>query len=199
MDKDSELLMRAALHDLANVLAGVQGVLDLTPEDAPLSPRNRARLDAVVSEGLGILGRARHLAMGTLPDASLQSAREWREQLADELKPLALLHKAPLEVELEPGPGPDAFPGEALRTYVRSACRQVLPYARSGLRIQARSEADHWRLRMAPVSQLPEGLCALPEGRSGDIAGRWALRVAQALDIAVAFEDGGLTIRIPRP
>lgn len=199
MDKDSELLMRAALHDLANVLAGVQGVLELTPEDAPLSPRNRARLDAVVSEGLGILGRARHLAMGTLPDASPQPAQEWREQLADELVPLALLYKAPLDVQLEPGPGPAEFPGEALRTYVRSACRQVLPYARSGLRIQARSEEGCWRLRMTPVSQMPEGLGVLPEGRSGDISGRWAQRVAEAMGISVVFEDGGLTFRIPRP
>jgi len=198
MDQESERLMRAALHDLANVLAGVQGVVDLIPEGAPLTPRNKARLDAVVAEGLGVLARARHLAMGTLPDEALQPSAEWRNQLEDELLPLATLCRTPLEVVVEPGPGPDALPGEILRSFLRSAARLVIPYARTGLRIAASSGPDHWEVRMSPVTQVPDGLRGVPEGKTGDIAGRWTQRLMEAMGITLVPAEGALAFRIPR-
>ncbi len=202
MEKESELLMRAALHDLANVLAGVQGVADLTPEGAPLSPRNRARLEAVLAEGQALLGRARHLAMGTLPEGAAEPGEDWRARLAGELRPMALLYRAPVEVEALPGPGPDTWPGDLLRSFARSAARQLLPYAREGLRIQTRAAEGAWELRFTPAPTLPEALQPAGEVRAGqplDINARWTQRVAGALGLTLVHDGEGLTCRIPRP
>ena len=71
MEKSSELLLRSALHDMANVLAGVRGIVDLNQPGQPLSQRDRDRLEAVIEEGVCTLNRCRHLTLDTLPDSLL--------------------------------------------------------------------------------------------------------------------------------
>ena len=47
----SEDLWRAALHDFNNLLACVQGVLDLSDPRLPLDARNRQRLEYTLEDG----------------------------------------------------------------------------------------------------------------------------------------------------
>lgn len=200
MDKQGELLMRAALHDLANVLAGIQGILELTDPARPLGVREKDRLDAVVEEGLATLARARHLAMGTLPEAALQEGADWRAQLTDELRPMSLLFKCDFALTFEDRGGPDQWPGALLRSYVRAAARLALPYARGPvLNLRCASEAFRWRIRMDPVGLLPEGLATPTGDQPGDISGRWAQALGSALGITLSWDDGGLSMQVPRP
>jgi len=199
MEKESELLIRSALHDLANVLAGVRGILELADPSRPLSPRDRARLDAVVEEGLATLVRTRHLAMGTLPEDGEQEGPDWRGQLADELQPLGTLFRCAFTITLGAGAGPDRWPGTRLRSYVRAAVRQALPYCRGGaMTILCEPEPREWRLRLAPIDILPEGLAAQAIEGSGDIGARWAQHLGRAQDIGLSWQDGELRIRVPR-
>jgi hypothetical protein len=200
MDKQSELLIRAALHDVANVLAGIQGILELTDPERPLGVRDKNRLEAVVEEGMATLVRARHLAMGTLPDAALQAGPDWRAQLADELAPMGLLFRCEFTMTCVDGGAPDLWPGTLLRSFVRAVARQALPYVRGHtLNIRCTPEPGRWCIRMDPVGLLPEGLTAQPEERPGDISGRWALALAAALGITLSCDDGVLLVQVPRP
>jgi len=199
MEKQSELLIRSALHDLANVLAGVRGILELADPSRPLSPRDRARLDAVVEEGLATLARTRHLAMDTLPDEVEQEGQDWRGQLADELQPLGTLFRCAFTVALGAGTGPDRWPGTRLRSYVRAAVRQALPYCRGGaMTILCEPGPEAWRLRLTPVDLLPEGLAVQEIEGSGDIGARWAQHLGRAQRIDLAWRDGELQVRMPR-
>ncbi|NTV73023.1 MAG: hypothetical protein HGA66_02315 [Holophaga sp.] len=200
MEKQAELLIRAALHDMANVLAGIQGILELTDPERPLGIRDKDRLDAVVEEGMATLVRARHLAMGTLPEAALQEGPDWRSQLLDELKPMSLLFKCEFVLTFEDRGGPDQWAGPLLRSYVRAAARQALPYVRGHvLELRCVSEPARWCIRMDPVSLLPEGLAGLSPDRPGDISARWALALGHALGITLSCDDGGLLLQAPRP
>jgi hypothetical protein len=199
MDKQSELLIRSALHDMANVLAGVQGILELSDPGRPLGTRDRDRLEAVVEEGMATLARARHLALGTLPEALIQDGTDWRAQLADELRPMSILFRCQFEFISVPGAGPDRWPGTLFRSYVRAAARQMLPYVQgSVLTLRCEAAADAWRVRLRPVSLLPEGLVAVPEDRPGDISGRWALYTGAALGLEASWAEDILTLTVPR-
>ncbi len=192
--------MRAALHDMANVLAGIQGVLELTDPGRPLGVRDKDRLDAVVVEGMATLERARHLAMGTFPEAALQEGPDWRAQLLDELKPMGVLFKCAFAVTFEARGGTDQWPGARLRSYLRAVARQALPYVRDHLlTIRCAAEPTRWCIRMEPVSFLPEGLAARDPERPGDIGARWAWALAVPLGVALTCDDGGLSMQVPRP
>ena len=47
----SDDLWRAALHDFNNLLASLQGVLDLSDPRLPLDARNRMRLEFTLEDG----------------------------------------------------------------------------------------------------------------------------------------------------
>src|SRR5512145_2464143 len=98
MDPSSEALMRSSLHDLANVLSGIRGILELSDPHQPLSPRDQARLEAVICDGMVALERSRHLAMGTLPESMVESGPDWRHQLLEQLKPLGILFRRRFEI-----------------------------------------------------------------------------------------------------
>jgi len=190
--------MRSTLHDMANILAGVQGIVELSAQDRPLSQRDRDRLEAVVGEGLATLSRARHLAMGTLPDPLVEEGSDWRAQLADELTPLGILFKCRFDIIYEGGPGPDVW-GAHLRGYLRAAARHVLPYVHGGtLAIHCASGAEAWSIHLRPITILPEALLALPEDKPGDICCRWAHHLGNHLGLTLSCEDGALMLRIPR-
>lgn len=199
MDKSSELLLRSTLHDLANVLAGVQGILDLNPPEQPVNQRDRDRLEAVITEGVTALGRSRHLAMATLPDAFPEPGVVWRDLLLEALRPMGLLFRCRLEVIYDGAPEWDQWPGELLRSYVHAMTRQALPYARSSaVDIRCGAGPDHWLVRWSPAASLPESLLANPEQTPMDLGCRWALRAGGVLGATVTCTGGVLQARIPR-
>ena len=199
MEKYSELFIRAALHDLANILAGVRGIVDLTAEDQPLSPRDRSRLEAVLDEGTVTLDRCRHLAMGTFPSSLLEAGQDWRDQLGEDLAPLGVLFRSRIELAFEGAADADHWPGSLLRGFVHAVTRQALPFAKGGpMTISCSAAAHEWRVRWSPATTMPDSLAPGPEGTSRDICSRWTLACASALGADLSWEEGALQVRIPR-
>jgi len=199
MDEPSQLLIRSALHDLANVLAGVRGILDISDPERPLSPRDRERLDAVLEEGMTTLERSRSLVLGTLPDPALEPGEEWRQQLQEQLAPMGVLYKCAITVAFEEGAGAQLWPGELLRGYVRSLTRLALPYVHDGrLRITCGAGPQGWSLSWTPVALFPESLAQGAAGKHLDISTRWALSTGEAQAAVCSWADGVLRAGIPR-
>jgi hypothetical protein len=149
---------------------------------------------------MATLARARHLALGTLPDTLPQEAGDWRAQLEEELKPMGVLFRCAFQITFAEGAEQEAWPGALLRTYLRAAVRQVLPYVHGGtLSMDLASSPDAWTVVLKPVGLLPEGLAEAPPDRPGDIGGRWASHLGTQLGVELSCEDGVLTIRVPRP
>jgi hypothetical protein len=191
--------MRSTLHDMANVLAGVKGLMDLNVPGQPINLRDRQRMEAVIEEGIATLDRCRHLAMATLPDAPMEPGGPWRDQLLEELEPMGTLFRSRFELAFQGAPEWDQWPGALLRGYARAVTRQVLPYARGGtMAIQCGAAAEGWLLRWTPATAVPEGLTASSQDRPSDICSRWAVRVGSVLGASLACEAGSLCVRIPR-
>lgn len=200
MHNPSELLIRSAVHDLANVLAGVRGIIDLSSPDRPLSPRDRDRLEAVLDEGMATLDRTRRLATGALPDAALMPGVEWRGQLLEQLHPMGVIFRCRFEVLCDGDPQWDRWPGELLQGYVRAVTRQVLPHVQDGvLTLHCACDGQAWLVRWRTASSIPDNLLPASDGSPQDIGSRWAAKVGGSLGIALSCEDGALAARIPRP
>ena len=199
MDKSSEFLMRSTLHDMANVLAGVKGIVDLNLPGQPISQRDRQRLEAVIDEGIATLERCRHLTMATLPDDSLEPGEAWREQVMEELEPMGTLFRSRFELVFEGAPEWDQWPGKLLRGYVRAVTRQVMPFAKGTvMNIHCNAGPTGWGFQWSPAPALPESLGPGAEDRPLDICSRWAARAGSALDATLLCEAGTLSARIPR-
>jgi len=191
--------MRSAIHDLANLLSGIRGILELSDPTRPLSLRDRARLEAILTDGMTTLERARYLAMGTLPDAVLESGPDWRRSLLEDLEPLAVVFRCKFEVAYEGDAAQDRWPGDLLRGYVLALSRQILPYVQgSSMGILCGADSREWRLRWTPAVNLPESLRPELDARPRDISARWALRVGGSLGANLTAEGGVLLARIPR-
>ncbi len=190
MERESEELIRAALHDLANTLSGIQGILDLADPSRPLSPRDRERLAAVLSEGHVTLGRARSLAMATLPPQSPETGEAWTRLLEEQLAPLCTLFRSRVEITCTAA----ELPGQRLRGYVHALARLLLPYAApDGLKVAAEGSGGAWVLRLQPVAVVPESLQAQPSG-PGDIASRWARRLGEGLGAEIRLDGEVLQV-----
>lgn len=199
MDAASEALMRSALHDLANVLSGIRGILELSDPHQPLSTRDQSRLDAIISDGMVALERSRHLAMGTLPESMAESGADWRHQLSEQLGPLGILFRRQFSVHHSGEPGDDRWPGELLRSYALALTRQVLPYVQAdALEIQCQADAKEWRLLWPHATVIPESLRPDMETRPRDISARWTIRAGAALRAELSVDNRGLLARIPR-
>jgi len=199
MDKISEQLMRSTLHDMANVLAGVKGILDLNLAGQPIGDRDRQRLEAVIEEGITTLDRCRHLSMATLPDGPLEPGSAWRAQLLEELEPMGTLFRSRFELAFDGAPEWDQWSGQLLRGYVRALTRQVMPHAKGRtMTIRFSVGPDAWMLRWSPAPALPESLAGGQEERPVDICSRWAMQVGAALGATLSCEAGSMFARIPR-
>jgi hypothetical protein len=199
MEKTSEALIRSTLHDMANVLAGVRGIIDLTLPGQPISQRDRDRLGAVIQEGVATLERSRHLAVSTLPESDLEPGPTWREVLLEDLDPLGVLFRCRFELTYQGAPEWDQWPGKLLNDYVRAVTRQVLPYAKAAvLGITCCAGPDGWSLRWSPAPTLPEALTPGPEDRPMDICSRWAARAGAVLGASLSCEGESLVARLPR-
>lgn len=191
--------MRSSIHDLANTLSGIRGILELSDAQKPLSPRDRVRLEAILADGMTTLERARYLAMGTLPDAVLEPGLDWRTRLLEDLQPLAVVFRCEFRVAYEGESAHDRWPGALLRGYVHALARQVLPYVQgSPVGILCGADSREWRLHWSPAGNIPESLHPELEARPRDISARWALRIGGSLGIVLSLEEGGLLARVPR-
>jgi hypothetical protein len=200
MEKSAESLFRATLHDLANVLGGVRGIMELNPPGQPVTARDHDRLVSVVEEGIATLERCRHLVLATLPEAGLEAGAAWRQALAAELVPLWTLFRCRFDLAYHGDPRWDRWPGPLLRGYVRAVARQVLPIARpAAMAVTGGADADGWWLRWDPVPILPESLAPDPGDRSMDVSARWAARVGTFLGASLTLEGGALVVRLPGP
>lgn len=199
MDPSAEALMRSTLHDLANCLSGVRGILDLSDTRQPLTPRDRERLDAIIEDGMATLTRARHLAMGTLPEGMPESGAEWREQLRHQLSPLGTLFRCGFELSYDGDPACDRWPGEAFRSLVVALARQILPYRQEGP-LRLRFQADHhgWSVHLSPAPGIPDGLRPEAAGRPSDLCVRWIHWLQSDLGASFADTEGGMTLRVPK-
>lgn len=199
MDPTSEALARAILHDLANTLSGVQGMLDLS---RGLSPEERARLEALVAEGFLTLERSRHLAVGTRPESLLERGESWRLALEAQAKALGVAFRCPLRVVHQGEPDRDQWPGELLRGWAVAVTRQVLPYFAGprdqGLTLQTRADAIAWQLGWGPLNHVPSVLDLDTPDQPRDIAGRWVRDLAPGLGVAFRREGDWLWARLPR-
>lgn len=199
MEPASEALMRSALHDLANVLCGIQGILELSDPQKPLSPRDQSRLDAVIADGMLALERSRHLAMGTLPDTMVESGQDWRHQLEEQLKPLGVLFRRRFDIDFAGEPAHDRWPGELIRSYALALTRQILPYVqRESLEIHCSADARAWRLHWPHATEIPESLRPELEARPRDIGARWVIFAGAALHAGISADKDGLRVHIPR-
>jgi len=193
--------MRSALHDLANTLSGIRGVLELSDPERPLSRRDRLRLEAVLSEGMSTLERSRHLAMETLPSADSEPGLEWRAGLEIGLNPLAVVFRSNFHLHHQGSPNLDHWPGDRLRGYILAVTRQLLPYAQgSEIELIFEADASEWIIHWSPITTLPESLDGNVQGRSRDISSRWALKVGAALGVALSFNEEAqkVSARVPR-
>lgn len=198
MDPAAESLARAILHDLANTLSGVRGVVDLS---RGLTALEQARLDSLISEGFTVMERARHLVLGTQPESGPEAGESWRKALEVQAEPMALAFHCPIRVAYEGDPGRDQWPGELLRSWVLAGTRQVLPYIagsrEQGITLATTAQATHWEVVWGPVTHFPSSFqpgADLPR----DIASRWVREVGSALGIQVTQEGDRIKARIPR-
>ncbi len=199
MDPASEALMRSALHDLANALSGIRGILEMSNPQAPISPRDQARLEAILREGMTVLERSRHLAMGTLPEALMESGLDWRNQLSDQLQNIGTLFRRRFDITYEGDPIYDRWPGEILRGYILALTRQIIAYVPGDLlRIRCLADAKEWAFIFPQTTDIPQSLLESHELQPKDISARWAQRVGQELDIRLKLDSQGLHARIKR-
>jgi hypothetical protein len=198
MGEASDLLIRSVLHDLANILAGVRGIVDLNVPGQPLTARDRERLEAVLDEGMTTVDRSRKLAMGLLDDASLEPGPQWRSRLLEELHPMGVLYRCRFELSSEGETQADLWPGEMLAGYVRAITRQVLPHVRDGLlRIHFAADDGCWQVRWSSAARIPP--IHPPSDLSvQDIGSRWASLAGHALGATLELEGGALLARVPR-
>jgi hypothetical protein len=190
MERGSEELIRAALHDIANTLSGIQGILELSDPSKPLSTRDRDRLAAVLSEGQVTLNRARSLAMESLPGEVREPAVEWTTQLQGQLAPLCILFRSRIEVACSAAD----MPGLRLRALVHAMARLLLPYAaEQGMKITGEDCNGAWAVLFQPVAALPESLGPAAAGPR-DIASRWARHLGDSFGARYELQDGVLRV-----
>ena len=200
MDKSSESLIRSTLHDMANVLAGVKGILELNRPGQPLAPRDRERLEAVVDEGIATLDRCRHLTMASLPEGPLEDGPAWRERLLAELQPMAALFRCRIDLVSVGAPDWDRWPGQLMLGYLRAVTRHVMPFARGAtLTLRCSAGPEGWEVAWSPAPRLPEGLAPGHDESSLDLCARWAAWAGSALGASLSCQGGALQARVPRP
>jgi len=196
----SEELWRAALHDFNNLLAGVQGVLDLSDPRLPLDPRNRARLESTLEDGKVLIDMARALALGRLPEAGEAPWPEWRSGLEQRMQSMATLFRCPIDL-VDAGASGGAWPAPGLQDWAAAFTRQILPWAAPGpLRLEARCDPEAWVLTWVGDAPLPAALRPEPSPESPrNLPSFWLRDMAGRLGLSVDETPAGLVARMKRP
>ncbi len=197
---DSEELWRAALHDFNNLLAGVQGVLDLSDPRLPLDARNRLRLETTLEDGKTLIAQARALALGRHPDSGLASWFDWRAGLDARLGLLAALFRCPIEL-VGVGAEGAAWPTPLLQDWAAAFTRQILPWVAPGpLRLEAKAANDAWCLTWVGDAPLPVALRPeLPPDAPRSLPAFWLRSTGERLGLTIKQTLEGLEVRMERP
>ena len=197
---DGAELWRATLHDLNNLLAGFQGVLELSDPKLPLDPQNRARLEASLEDGKTLIAMGRALALGRYPDAGMAPWNEWQAGLEERLAPMATLFRCRIQV-VDAGASGTPWPAPIQQDWAAAFTRQILPWAAPGsLCIEASAGPDHWSLLWLTDAPIPAALQAdPPAGLARNLPALWLNDVADREGVAVEKTPRGLLVRLGRP
>jgi len=198
---NSEELWRSTLHDFNNLLAGLQGVLDLSDPRAPLEPRNRIRLEASIEDGKTLIAMARALALGRWPDLASVPWEEWRWGLEERLKPLSQLFRCPIEVVGDSSCEGERWPAPGLQDWIAAFTRQILPWvAPEPLRIEIRAAADRWVITWPGEAPMPAAFRPHPPADApSTLPSYWLKGAADRLQVIVEETPQGLVAWVPRP
>jgi hypothetical protein len=195
----SEELWRATLHDFNNLLAGLQGVLDLSDPKLPLDGRNRLRLGTTLEDGKILIAMARALALGRHPDPGLASWPEWKIGLEARLNPMSELYRCPINL-VEQGAAGVHWPTPLLQDWVAAFTRQILPWAVPGpLRLEASVAPGAWVLTWEGDAPIPAALKPDPpaEGPT-NLPSLWLRATRERLGISIEETPRGLVARMAR-
>ncbi|WP_306591595.1 hypothetical protein [Geothrix sp. 21YS21S-4] len=197
---DTEELWRAALHDFNNLMAGLQGVLDLSDPGLPLDSRNRLRLGSILEDGKTLVAMARALALSRIPDAGLAAWGEWEAGLRHRLVPVADLFRCPVDL-VDAGAATYPWPAPLFQDWALAFTRQLLPWAVPGpLRLEAEVGENGWELRWITDAPLPSALQLSPPADAlRNLPSFWLRSMADQLRLTVKAEGGAIRIRMPLP
>lgn len=196
---DSVELWRAALHDFNNLMAGLQGVLDLSDPSLPLDTRNRLRLGVVLEDGKTLIAMARALALGRLPEADTAPWDEWAGGLRGRLEPVAELFRCPVEL-VDAGAAGTRWPAPLLQDWAVAFTRLILPWAAPGpLRLEAAAAPEAWTLCWLTDAPLPMALAGEVNPHAPkNLAAFWLRTMADHQGLVVEPREGCIQVRIPR-
>lgn len=195
----SEDLWRAALHDFNNLLAGLQGALDLSDPRLPLDARNRLRLESTLEDGKILITMARALALDRHPDPGLASWSEWRAGLDERLQPMATLFRCPIDL-VDVGADGSTWPTPQLQDWAAAFTRQILPWVAPGpLRLEATASPEAWTLTWAGDAPIPAALRPdAPGDAQKNLASLWLRAEGERLGVSIIKTPGGLVARMER-
>lgn len=196
---DSEDLWRAVLHDFNNLMAGLQGVLDLSDPALPFDPRNHARLGTILEDGKTLIAMARAVALGRLPATGAIPWAEWETGLRHRLDPLGSLFGCPIDLA-DAGAGGASWPAPLLQDWVAAFTRQVLPWAAPGpLRLVAEVTPEAWTFRWITDAPLPPALRPEPSPDTPrHMPSYWLRAMAIHMGLEAEAHPGFLEARLPR-
>jgi len=196
----SEELWRAALHDFNNLLAGLQGVLDLSDPKLPLDGRNRLRLGTTIEDGKTLIAMARALALGRHPDSGMAPWPEWKAGLEARLEPMSELFRCPINLVDREADG-TRWPTPLLQDWATAFTRQILPWIVPGpLRLEASATSEAWVLTWVGDAPLPAALkLDAPPDTPKNLPSLWLRATGERLGISVEETPQGLVARMGRP
>lgn len=198
---NSEDLWRATLHDFNNLLAGLQGVLELSDPRVPMDPRNRVRMEASIEDGKTLIIMARALALGRHPDSGYILWPEWKRGLEDKLQPVSQLFRCPIEVAAGSGVEEERWPAPGLQDWVVAFTRQVLPWiAPDPLKVVAEVSPSGWVVTWLGDAPMPAVLLPdPPPDAPRSISSYWLLMASERLGVTIEKTAAGLVARMERP
>jgi len=195
----SDDLWRAALHDFNNLLASLQGVLDLSDPRLPLDDRNRMRLEFTLEEGKTLITMARTLALNRHPDVGLTSWGEWKAGFEARLDPMSAMFRCPIEV-VDLGADGAPWPVPQLQDWAATFTRQVLPWATPGpIRLEATASPEAWILTWVGDAPLPTALQPdPPPDVSKNLPSFWLRVVSERLGLSIQESPRGIVVQMAR-
>lgn len=193
----SEDLWRATLHDFNNLLAGLQGVLDLSDPRLPLDARNRLRLSYTIEDGKTLIAMARAMALDRHPDAAMASWKEWKGGLEARLEPMSELFRCPVNL-IDKGAEDSAWPTPLLQDWAATFTRQILPWAVPGpLRLEASATPEAWILTWVGDAPMPAALQPVPPPSAPkNLPSLWLRAMGERLGIQLEETPQGLVARM---